>query len=165
MIYGIGVSLNNPTEKFIATIKEFPTAVIHAINGIVSMFDLQKLYGHNLKLLILGYKRFGRGVDTYQQAFTMIKSNQQTLYGELPNIMKNFKVVSFDNLAIEQLSPKRLMSEEEYDQFYMGDDGSHTMYIDLVKNEFAINSVAEKRYPLLNNIDDMFEIVKGEKDS
>ena len=75
-------------------------------------------------------------------------------------IEKNwFNTISFDNLAIEQLNPKRLMSEEQYKEFYMGDDGSHTCYVDLVKKEFAISSTSIERYPLLDDIRDMFAIV------
>ena len=34
LIYGIGVSLVAPTDDFIKTIKEYPNAVIHVVNGI-----------------------------------------------------------------------------------------------------------------------------------
>ena len=44
----------------------------------------------------------------------------------------------------------------------MGDDGDFTMYIDLVKGEFAKNSTSLKRYKLLNTIEEMFEVVKSE---
>ncbi len=45
----------------------------------------------------------------------------------------------------------------------MGDDGNYTFYIDLVKGEFAKNSVSDERYPLLDNIDDMFKRIQNEK--
>lgn len=45
----------------------------------------------------------------------------------------------------------------------MGDDGQFTMYIDLVNNQFAKNSTSTIRYDLLDNIDDMFKIVKEEE--
>ena len=54
------------------------------------------------------------------------------------------------------------MDKEEFEKYYMGDDGNFTMYIDLVKKEFAISSTSLKRHPLLENIKDMFEIVKME---
>ena len=59
---------------------------------------------------------------------------------------------------------KSLMSEEQWNEFYMGDDGNFTMYIDLVTETFAKNSIAalDKRYGLFDNIDDMFTIVKKE---
>ena len=54
------------------------------------------------------------------------------------------------------------MSEEKWNEFYMGDDGKFTMYIDLVKKEFARSSISEKRYSLLENIEDMFKIILNE---
>lgn len=62
------------------------------------------------------------------------------MYGYFPQIVKNgwLKTVSFDNLAISQLNIKRLMSEQEWKIFYMGDDGrdgelsSASMYVDAV---------------------------------
>ena len=45
----------------------------------------------------------------------------------------------------------------------MGDDGTHTMYIDLVKKQFAKTSTSIKGYDLLDNIDDMFKIIKEEE--
>jgi hypothetical protein len=71
-----------------------------------------------------------------------------------------FDTISFDNLAIEQLSPSRLMSEHEYAEFFMGEDGSHTLFVDLVNNNFAVRSTWEDRYPIMDNIVDMFNKVK-----
>ena len=42
----------------------------------------------------------------------------------------------------------------------MGDDGKYTMYIDMVNNEFAKNSMSDKRYKLMDNVEDMFDIVR-----
>ena len=89
-----------------------------------------------------------------------IINNQRWLDNALPEIVNQFDAVSFDNLAIEQLNVKQLMSEEEWNEFYMGDDGQYTMYIDMVNRKFAKNSIAETRYDLL---DDMFAIVKQER--
>jgi hypothetical protein len=71
-----------------------------------------------------------------------------------------FNTISFDNLAIEQLKPHRLMSEKSYEEFFMGGDGEYTMYIDLVREEFAVGSTATERFPLMDNIDDMFKKVR-----
>ena len=82
----------------------------------------------------------------------------------LGKIVKNgwFNVVSFDNLAIEQLDVKRLLSDEEWNEFYMGDDSVFTFYLDLVDSKFAGNSLApeDERYDILDNIDKMFERIR-----
>lgn len=166
LIYGLGVSLVNPTEKFIELIKQYPNAVIHTINGILKPTDVEVLENKNLKLLILGYKHLRRGNEYYTAVQDSITKNQNWLYEQLPNLIEKFQVVSFDNLAIEQLSVKRLMSQEEWEVFYMGDDGSMTFYIDMVERKFAKSSTApmEKRYSLLDNVDSMFEKILLEEE-
>ena len=157
LIKGLGVSLISPTDEFINLIVKYPNAVIHVINGIVSLKDLQKLYNKNLKLLILGYKEFRRGQDFYSQA---IEDNKKVIYNNICEIIKGFKVVSFDNLGIKQIELRRIFSDKGWNEFYMGDDGQFTMYIDLVNRKFAKNSTATTRFDLLDNIEDMFGVVK-----
>lgn len=84
------------------------------------------------------------------------------MYALLLELIKHFQVVSFDNLAVCQLDVKRLMTDKEWKEFYMGNDGQFTMYIDLVKREFAKSSTATERYPLLEDIKPMFKKVRRE---
>ena len=163
LVYGIGVSLVEATSDFVNLIKQYDNAVIHTINGILTAKQVEVLKNNNLKILILGYKIFRRGVDFFNAASDTIINNQIWLDNALPEIVQQFKAVSFDNLAIKQLNVKQLMSEEEWNEFYMGDDGQYTMYIDMVNRKFAKNSIAETRYDLLDNIDDMFTVVKNER--
>lgn len=165
LVYGIGVSLANATDDFISLIKEYPNAVIHIINGIVKSSDLKNLRGHNLKILILGYKKIRRGTEYFTEEEDLIEKRSEWLYYHLADMIEDFDVVSFDNLAIEQLNVKRLLSKEEWDQFYMGDDGNFTYYIDMVNEQFAKSSTApfDKRYDLLDDVVDMFKIIKNEK--
>ena len=159
LIYGLGVSLVNPTENFIKLIKQYPNAVIHVINGVLKLSDVKALENNNLKMLILGYKHLRRGGDFYTEDYDNIVTKQNWLYENLVDIIDKFKVVSFDNLAIDQLNVKRLMTDEEWDEFYMGDDGNFTYYIDMVEHKFARSSTAafDKRYDLLDSVDDMFQ--------
>ena len=164
-IYGLGVSLKDPTDEFIAKITQFPNAVIHVINGVVSVPDLARLAGHNLKVLILGYKHLRRGEDYYDQNDESVNALQEDLNKYLfPEIIKNewFKVVSFDNLAIKQLYVQKHLPEEDWEEFYMGDDGNYTFYIDMVEGTFGKNSLATERFPIMDNIDDMFNKIRGE---
>ncbi len=162
LIYGLGISLKNPTEEFIELVKQYPNAVIHTINGILSPSDVEMLSNHNLKMLILGYKQLRRGVDWYDNDHENIVAKQMWLKENLDSILSKFNVVSFDNLAITQLDVKRLMSDEEWEEFYMGDDGNYTFYLDLVEGNFGKNSLATERFPIMDSIDDMFrKIVEG----
>jgi len=163
-IYGLGVSLVDPTNAFLSLLKNAgKNVVLHVINGIVTEQQIEILKNRGIKILFLGYKNFGRGKDYQLSHDGSIYTNQEYVHKNLDKIFSYFKVVSFDNLSIKQLEPKRFLSKKQYDEFYMGDDGQFTMYIDAVKQEFARNSTATIRYPILDNIDDMFNIVKAEK--
>lgn len=161
LIYGLGVSIIDESniEEIINFAKENENVVIHLIAGLIKTSLLNKLYDKHLKVLILGYKEIGRGINYFNKS---IKDNICYIKDNILEISSHFYVISFDNLAIDQLDIKNKMDKEEFEKYYMGDDGNFTMYIDLVKKEFAISSTSLKRHPLLENIKDMFEIVKME---
>lgn len=165
LIHGVGISLASPTKEFISLVNQYPNAVIHVINGILSLADVKALTNQNLKLLILGYKHLRRGNEWYETDKSNIEAKQKWLKDNLGDIINKFKVVSFDNLAIEQLDVRRLMSDDEWNEFYMGDDGTMTYYIDMVEQVFSKSSTAPmgKRYPLLDSVDDMFSIIRSER--
>lgn len=167
LIFGLGISLVNPTIEFIEKVKRFPNAVIHVINGIFTESDCAALSDHGLKILILGYKDLRRGSQYHLNARDEIGKNQKWLKGELSDLIGRFHVVSFDNLAIEQLSIKERwceLSDKSWDEFYAGDDGNFTYYIDMVERKFARSSTADfdKRYDLLDDVDKMFKVIQNE---
>ena len=166
-IYGLGISLENPTTEFIEKVKRFSNAVIHVINGIVDPLQISCMLDQDLKLLILGYKNLRRGSEWIDQDKKHIIGNQAWMKEELPGLIGRFRVVSFDNLAIEQLAIKERwgkFSDKPWDEFYSGDDGMNTYYIDMVERKFARSSTADfdKRYDLLDDVDDMFDLIKKE---
>ena len=166
LIHGLGVSLREPTKEFIDKISLFPNAVIHVINGIVSVSDLAHLANYDLKLLILGYKHLRRGESYYEQNDEQVLTFQNELAKRLFSEIINdgwFSVVSFDNLAIKQLNVQEQLPTEQWEEFYMGDDGSYTFYIDMVDGTFGKNSLATERFPIMDNIDDMFEKIRATK--
>lgn len=166
MIFGLGVSLRNPTPEFISLIKKpvFRNAVIHVINGIVTENQIKALADNKLKLLILGYKMTNRGWNYISTNKTEVSQNQKWLYDNLEELPNHFKLVSFDNLALTQLSVKRLLTDDEWEKFYMGDDGSFTFAINLVEGYFAENSTSPTHYRIGDKtIDEMFEIIKKNK--
>jgi hypothetical protein len=81
----------------------------------------------------------------------------------MSDIKSFFEVLSFDNLAIDQLNVKSLMSEEEWAEFYMGDDGGYTMYIDMVEGNYGQSSTSVERFNFLNTINDMFLDIRQKK--
>lgn len=161
LIKGLGISLTDSSDAiFLEKVSKIKNAVIHVINGLITLKDIKNLSCKSLKILILGYKQFRRGISFYSPE---VEGNKNMLKRWLPRIAPMFKIVSFDNLALNQLCVKDQMRPEDWNRFYMGDDGMHTMYIDLVKNEFARCSIANIRYPLQNDIISMFDVVKKEK--
>lgn len=166
LVYGIGVSYSHYDEEFIKRVKEFPNAVLHTINGILTKEDINQLKGKDLKVLILGYKNLQRGKEYFTKHVADYFKNRNYLYVHLPEIIneKWFKLISFDNLAIEQLVVKRLLSEDEWEEFYMGDDGNFTFYIDMVAGKFAKNSLSQDRFDIGDkSIDEMFELIRNNR--
>lgn len=165
LIYGLGISLVNPTDDFIEKVKLFPNAVVHIIAGVVTDHQLEKIANKDLKILLLGYKQFRKGLDLYNRYEKDINQKIGYIRKKLALLLKQFKVVSFDNLAIKQLNVHSLLTEEQWDNFYMGDDGTHTMYVDMVKEQYAVSSTSTHRRYFTDGqlIESMFSDVKHDK--
>lgn len=157
LIYGLGVSFSNQDNILWEKVFDYPNTVAHVIAGYhgKNVFDYLKKF--DSKILILGYKHWGRGEKYYNKE---IDSNIEWLEENLEGYLSEFKVVSFDNLAIEQLNVKKLLSDGDWKMFYQGDDGTMTMYVDGVKEQFAKTSTSSVRYDLKDNIEDMFGVIK-----
>lgn len=164
LLWGLGVSLRSADEEFVKAVSEFPNAVVHVINGILKAEDLEAMRDKGLKLLILGYKDLNRGADYRLENEATVRMRQKYLYDVLPTLGNHFKVVSFDNLAIEQLNVRRLLTQEQWDEFYQGDEGTATFAIDLVDGTFGRNSMAtgDDVYHIMDDIRDMFTVIKRE---
>lgn len=164
LIHGLGVSLRNPTPEFIERAQKYPTLVVHTIAGVHSKEDYEALKDKGLKVLILGYKDKGRGHTYLAEEEMSIKANRDYLKREIKSILENnwFPVVAFDNLALEQLDIKHVISEEAWEQFYQGDEGTASMFIDLTDRTFGVSSLMprEEMLPITDNIDEMFATVK-----
>lgn len=161
LIYGLGISVHKPLLKGdIRAIKKFPNAVIHVIAGLANNEVFDSLAGNDLKLLILGYKNYGRGESYATGRGKTILDELIYLREALPSMVNDFKIISFDNLAISQLHVRNIVTEQQWETAYMGDDGQYTMYIDLVKNEYAVSSTSERHAIVHDNIEDMFRSVR-----
>lgn len=159
LVYGVGISLNKFNEKTLEFAKKNNNVIFHLIAGLVKIDDLIRLYDKDYKILILGYKNWGRGKDFYSEN---IQKNIKILDEHILEIIEHFKVVSFDNLSLKQLNIKEKLDKDVWDKIFMGDDGQFTMYIDLVKGEFAKNSTSPKRYKILDELKEMFLTIKNE---
>lgn len=165
LIHGVGISLNNATNDFVELVKSIPNTVIHVINGIITPEEVKLLSDNGLKMLILGYKRLRRGEEYYSKEENNIIKNQQWMRDNIGHVIEHFDVVSFDNLSIKQLDVRRLLTDEEWKEFFMGEDSEFTFYIDLVEKKFGKNSLATERFDLMDNIDDMFNKIRYNKEN
>lgn len=167
LIYGLGVSLVKPTDDFISAVSKLPNVVIHVVCGATDPQIITRLAnkGSNLKVLFLGYKRKRRGNTYYTHSHDSgikIDCNIQWVSQNLKSIAQQFKVIGFDNLAIEQLGVKSILPDSTYRMMYRGNDGQFTMFVDAVKREYAVSSTSEKRfsYSGKDTIDSIFKDVK-----
>lgn len=142
LIYGLGISLHANSglrRKF----KYQDNVVYHLIAGVHSVGILDKLLCSDFskKVLILGYKQFGFGVKYYSE---VVEEKIKNWYMYLPKYFGKL-LLSFDNLAIEQLNIKRFFTEEGWNKFYMGDDFTTSMYVNAVNKEYAPTSRNSER--------------------
>ena len=165
LIHGIGISLSNcRDEEFFNVLNRFPNAVIHTIAGIHSVPELISCAGN--KVLILGYKDLGRGSSYKEANLEKIDNRINAIKRSLPFLAECCKVLSFDNLALEQLDVKNILfknKQDEWDTFYMGDDGTTTFYIDAVEETYSKNSCIPKDQRMSSiglTIDEMFKNIQ-----
>lgn len=141
LIKGIGVSITSENFKYIKELSNLTNNLVyHLIIGINKVETIEKLKietftsaSKKLKVLLLGYKDFGFGKDYLKNNKKEIEENIQGYDKNLINYIDNQTVISFDNLALEQLNFKKHLLKENWERFYLGDDFSHSMYIDAVE--------------------------------
>lgn len=116
--------------------------VVHMIAGVHSVADFEDVFRDFKRILILGYKQYGRGISHHSKH---VEKRIKDLYVWLGHLITSSKaLIAFDNLAVTQLNPKRYLKAEEWEQSYMGNDGKYTMYLDLVEMQYALNSTSTR---------------------
>lgn len=139
LIHGVGVSWVRGMEH-----PQFENAAIHAIVGVHDPEEVVEWFHDEWAgeaVLLLGFKRWGRGVDYYSAA---AESNIARWRESLHCLALVVRALSFDNLALEQLHVRSFVSSATWDRCYMGDDGRFTMYVDAVTDSFAANSTRQR---------------------
>lgn len=162
LIFGLGISYTGLANEHL-----FPymtnNTVFHLIMGVHTIYDLTSIQQQwpNAKVLLLGYKVFGRGEHYFAVHSQAVERNLYAWYTQLPSFFRSDMVISFDNLAIKQLNAKRFFTNDMWSSFYMGDDGTFTMYMDLVEKTYAVSSTKTKRWDITDkSIDAMFADVR-----
>lgn len=152
LVHGIGISaVSNGIER--SAFNYQPEFGLKNVVGhiILGRFDFH-IYAHSdIELmpayLVLGYKKFGRGI-AYAPQVERPLLEQNSLNDQLRRwirfMRKNKVRVSFDNLALEQGEVKSFIEPEAWDKMYMGPDGMFTMFVDAVRQEWAISSTTPR---------------------
>jgi len=128
--------------------------VYHIINGIFEDLHMLKKV-KRAKFLFLGYKDIGRGKSYNQKSEVNLFD-----FSIIEDISKKNRI-SFDNLMTKQtLSESDLI--DKYKKRYLGEDGDHSFYIDLVKGNFSVSSTQLYESRSIENKDliQMFNEVK-----
>lgn len=143
LVKGVGISITDNNFEEIKELKNLTNNIVHhliiGVHDINILDELKKL--GNCKVLLLGYKQFGRGVKYYSEE---VKEN-------INNWEKNISLylgkmlLAFDNLALEQLKLQSKISKRIWDEFFMGDDFTYTMYVDAVEQKYAPTSRSNNR--------------------
>lgn len=154
-LFGVGISYSQGAGL---PDWDYPHMVLHLIAGIDSPSVLDEAT-KRMKVLLLGYKRFGRGARLFELRTQEVTDALAAWYRELFVVAQDHHL-SFDNLAIEQLRPQRLFKDPAaYRQQYMGPEGQFSMYVDAVTETFALSSYDADRFAW-TNMRDMFAKVR-----
>lgn len=152
-VFGVGVSFFEKLPEW-----DYENLVVHMIAGVDDPAVLDNVSSR--KLLILGYKNFGRGVKFRSKQSEKVQANIDQWYRELIWMVREHRI-SFDTLAISMLKPNRLFkSQHVYKQRFMGEEGQFSMYVDGVQQEYAVSSYSSERNGWAD-IKTMFEQVRS----
>jgi hypothetical protein len=143
-LFGVGVSYHDRIPDW-----NYEHMVLHLIAGVNHPSVLDEAT-RRMKVLLLGYKRFGRGKKLFEVRAQQVQDTLSAWYRELFIVAQNHHL-SFDNLAIEQLNPERLFKDPAaYRRQYMGPEGEFSMYVDAVAETCALSSYSAERLPWSN---------------
>ena len=119
--------------------------VYHFIIGVHPVEQIERYLMHGKKILILGYKYVGRGRNStpdIKEWIPAIKRFKHRL--SCQDDYPETTGMSFDNLAIHQLNLRTSFTTTDWELFYLGDDGSCSMYIDAVEGTYSESSTVSK---------------------
>jgi hypothetical protein len=152
-LFGVGISYHDRLPDW-----DYEHMVLHLIAGVNPPSVLDEAT-RRMKVLILGYKQFGRGKKLFELRTQQVQDTIASWYRELFIVAQNHHL-SFDNLAIDQLKPQRVFKDPAaYTRQYMGPEGQFSMYVDAVTETFALSSYSPDRFGW-SNMRDMFAHVR-----
>jgi len=125
--------------------------VFHIIAGIFPIDKLKMILNERYiksisNILILGYKQFGRAANTeLPESLSEFENVIKEFIEKTRNDYINIFNLAFDNLALEQLHMREFITDDKWDELYLGKEGSCSMYIDAVNETYAKSSTSINR--------------------
>jgi hypothetical protein len=156
-IKGLGVSYRSSLKWDVPQfILDYDNTVFHVIAGIDSFHDVESLSKKGVKkILVLGEKDFGFNQGKVDLT---TKSHKEWLWW-IRNMFNVFDVVSFDNLALEQLKIQRFFTDKNWSIF---NQGEHSFYINAVDKYYAPSSRSNmKSHWDICSVPDYFKLIKN----
>ena len=75
---------------------------------------------------------------------------------------KHFHIISFDNLALEQLEVENIIPPDVYEERFLGGDGEFSFYLNLVDMTFSKNSLSNEHYKINGQtVKQMFHFIQN----
>ena len=139
LIHGLGISYRKGMKDIPVELLNMDDTVVHVIAGIDSIEDIKELASKGVnKLLVLGEKDFGFNLGKVK----IVSDSHREWYRKVHELFSLFKVVSFDNLAVEQLNIKRFVKnwEETYQHEF-------SFYANIVDGTFSPSSRSADTVP------------------
>lgn len=146
LIYGLGISYISEFQSDIERFRDENT-IVHVIAGVHNSDDIIRfLKIKPRKVLILGYKETGNGKTFHSVGVDKNIGKWKSRMGTVLSLKDS--IISFDNLGLKQLNVKSWLSKKDFIEFFMGDDGKYSFYLDMVKNEYCISSTSKTRFKI-----------------
>ena len=150
LIKGLGISYRSSNFNIPQFFRDCENTVIHVIAGIDDIDDIMKL--DVKKILVLGEKDFG-----FNKGNVNLESqSHKKWFWYLRKLFDIFDIVSFDNLALEQLKVKRFIPDDQYAVFYQGE---YSFYINAVNQTFSRSSRSPDIVPWDISIPEYFKTI------
>jgi hypothetical protein len=135
LVKGLGISYRSELKFDVPKeILDYNNTVFHVICGIDTFDEVVALKEFGVKkMLLLGEKNFGFNLGNVD----LSSRNHREWYWWVHKLFSVFDVVSFDNLALQQLNLKRFFSDENWDVF---NQSEHSFYINAVDQTMSPSS-------------------------
>jgi hypothetical protein len=137
LVNGLGVSFRSGMIDIPEWILSYDNTVVHVIAGIDPIDSIKQLSEKGIrKILVLGEKDFGFNLGKVK----IVSESHIKWFREVHSLFNLFDVVSFDNLALEQLNIRRFV--KNWEELYQHE---YSFYINAVDGYFADSSRSDNK--------------------